>query len=178
MGLLIDNEPGDSLLTDARRAVWSAVRAWPGLRSPENPDRSLFRGQFDFETDTPLAGFVPDVADMPALVIVPSGSVSPAFETNVAQEWPYALELAAWLPGWRVADAERLAFRMARAVCRATPSGSTVPFVKAATGLEPRLGSLSIVTPTVLDAEAEENAERDAVTLARLTVILRTRFKP
>lgn len=164
-------------LTRARRALWDCIDTWHELRQAGDPSKSIFRLKMRWNEDQPLmADFEPSLSDFPTIEILPAGAISASWDTNVAQSWPYALEIRVWVQGWSLPELEDLAEKVGRAIFQATPEGSTVSYVKNAIGLYPQIGGFTITPVKIQDGSDDE----DAVTATRLSlqVLLPAKFNP
>lgn len=169
------------ILTEARRALWAAIRGWSELQDADG--RSVFRVQFDWESENDMtAGETePAISDFPAIEIVPASGVDGvAWRTNVGQEWPYSFQIRVWLDGWRLPPAEEMASKIGRAIYRsADPATPTVPYIKDAIGLFPRLTALAIRQVRIGEVpEDGDDDDRVRATLLTLQVSLPAQFNP
>ncbi len=133
----------DSRLTIARNAVWEAIDNWPALR---------YRFQRSYKTDDDLAELQlrdPAPHELPAVALY-WGAFTPDWKNNRMQEWPIVTRATVWVPGDQHTLAERLIEHVFDAIYQAKPTGSTVPYIHAATGYPPRrVSEMSVQTVTL-----------------------------
>lgn len=130
-----------SLFTQARRAVWDAIENWTW------PEEFEWKRLFKSDTDTEelLLREAPSLAELPAISLEWSQPFSVEQILNVLQKCPASLRISLWLPAGSLTLAEYLGDQLMQAVCRCTPEGSTVPYVRKVTGHLPEpLGPFQI----------------------------------
>lgn len=121
-------------LTLGREACWNAINNDAAL----NPlDVSVFRLKlrFDDDTETP-ADWLTSIDDFPSIALVPLG-MEMDWDSHRMQEWPYGVNIAIFT-AVDLPQAEQLIYDTIRALWKACPDGSSVPYVKAATGYYPK----------------------------------------
>lgn len=162
-----------AVLTDVRRSLWRAIDNWPELRD-------VFRLKLTWEKEQPLiVEAEPAICDFPMIEIVPASAVAVSWHTNTAQEWGASFEVKVWTQGWALPAVEDLAEKIARAVYQSAPEGSSVPYVKEAVGLYPRIGGPSIAAVRIGEVpEGGEEDDRVTATLLRLPILLAAKFRP
>lgn len=158
-----------AILTDARNAVWSAIDNYASLNGAFN---QKFR--YDKEQST-WENIEPSISDLSAIAIVPI-NMSPEWWTNRMQNWPYVLDVTLWTKNWHLEPAEELIEKVILAMYRATPSGSSVPYIKKATGYHPtKHGPATFQASRLTDAK---NGQGTKVIITRMQVSLRIHRDP
>lgn len=89
-----------AILTNCRRAVWTAIEGWSGLSGE-------FKRKYKYEDKPGGAGTEPTIGDMPALQIYPAAPTSD-WVLNQSQRIDYPLQFTLWTPDWDVTKAEQL----------------------------------------------------------------------
>lgn len=133
------------LLTTARLSLWDAIEHWPALqRFPPADTSLLFERTYRLDDESLLLSeIVPSLSDLPALAILPT-SVTPAWFTHEMQTWPVLFDVTLWTADWHLPEAESLIEHVIDAVYRSHAEGSSVSYVKQATGFHPqRLGPIT-----------------------------------
>lgn len=158
-------------LTDARQAMWQAIRNWPATRS-------AFKRQFDFDSESAaVVSPKPSPSDFPLISIFPT-SVDPRWWVYSAQEWTYALKVEIWVKDWILTPAEQLVRAVVAAVFRSStnPNDANVaPYVEAQIGRLPVFGPLSFERTFV---EQDGDDEPIKAILAELTFLLKIERNP
>jgi len=155
----------ETVLTDARAALWNAIDNFDDLQR-------TFKAKFKFDSDnTMLREAEPAYSDLPAIGIWPT-SVIPKWYVNTMQRWPYTLRMQIWTSGWLLGPAEKVFTQIARAIHRSAPPNTpTVPYTK---DVMPLMGPAASFQRTVLNKET--NPVR--VVLTTIDVVLRCNFQP
>lgn len=129
-------------LTAARTGTWSAIDNWPALASTFTTK---------FKTDAQHAQLAlrdPTPEQLPAICVSWS-QIAPEWWVQDLQQWPLPLSVCVWFPGHQMSQAEQALEDIANAIFQAKPEGSSVEYVRNATGYPPkRLGPISLrMTP-------------------------------
>lgn len=122
-----------ALLTQARLAVWAAIENWDWPAGFEW--QRLFKS--DADTEELLLREKPALDELPALA-VDWQPFTTEDVLNILQKIPAVIRLRAWLPAGSLGLAETISQELLMAVCRSTPEGGTVSYVRAAIGHLPR----------------------------------------
>ncbi len=111
-------------LTQMRRAVWSAVDAWPAFDG-------LFRRKFKLESRGALdpQDYIPTMGDLPAIAIGPAGVPSTPWHTNQTQIINYAIDVTVWTSHRSVNQGELIWEQFNRCVWQQTPPGSGTTYL-------------------------------------------------
>lgn len=132
---------GDTLLTDARQALWRCIENY-------EPLEGAFRQKFKFEDDPKgrkgnlSPGNIlstPSPKDLPAISIVPELSNTPWF-TNVSRRFAYNLSVIMWFDFGHLVTPELRVIQVARAVYSKIDG---VPHLHEVCGNQPEIGSTS-----------------------------------
>lgn len=154
--------------TDARLAMWNAIEAYPSL----NPGgTSVFKRKFKHETGeggTLETIIQSGLGDMPSIEIMP-GRQDFKWQTNRMADFPYTVDVR--LIHTRLYRLEQYAQDIIKAVWQQAPAGSTIPFVKAATGYYPQQVSVSVPTLAKIGDRAQ------AVKAWAMTVTFQLQFQ-
>lgn len=153
-------------LTDARRAIWRAIRQWPATKD-------AFARQFDFESESaciPKIG--PSPSDLPCLAIFPT-QVDPKWWVYSTQQWTYQIRAQVWTADWVLPQCEALARHVIEAIFQA---GETAPYVEVQIGRLPMLGPINIRATEVVDEEGEDEPMK--VTVAEVSFLLNIERDP
>lgn len=155
-----------AILTEARLAVWRAIETW-------SETAGAFARRVRFDGDAPIGKELPFAAvDLPAILIQPV-SIIPEWTTNGVQNWPLVLEITIWTADWRLSAAELLVENVLDAIYQAGPDGSSVSYIKQATGYHAdRIGSV-LMQRTMLG-----NKTKFPVIESRITLGLRLQQSP
>ncbi len=118
-------------LTDARLAIWDAVKNWPALQSS---GVSVFKRFYEFKgDDSPEVDPHPD--QLPALLVdrTPGGSV----EQVKNRVWQYSVGFMflTWTTSWNLANPELYEIELIKALFQSKANG--VPYIQDATGFLP-----------------------------------------
>lgn len=101
-------------LPNARRAVWNAI-------DTHEDTRELFNLKLKFGDATNTLGqLVPGFADLDAIWIAPAGADEKTLVTT-QQSINYALRITVWSKDHNYDRAERILFKLKRAICSARP---------------------------------------------------------
>lgn len=136
--------PGVSpVLSAARSGVWNAIDNFPSLAN-------VFARKY--KTDVALAELLlrdPAPHELPAIALT-WRPMPVDWWTHQQQQWQPTLSITLWLPAtWHTA-AEHLAQLVSLAVYQAKPEGSSLSYVKAATGNHPkRVGPINVEPVTI-----------------------------
>lgn len=155
-------------LTDARRAVWKAIREWPDTRA-------AFKRQFDFEQESaciPQIG--PAFSDLPCISIFPT-TVDPRWWVYSMQEWTYALRIQIWTKDWMLPENESLLRKVTDAIFQSKVTGEIAGYV------ETELGRLPVLSPTSFQyttVEADGEDEPMKATLSEIVILLKIERDP
>ncbi|MCY2966296.1 MAG: hypothetical protein NT069_22130 [Planctomycetota bacterium] len=142
------------ILTAARRSLWDAIENWPALKvNPADSGASVFKQKFRFDdTFDVFSKFEPGIGEIPAISITPM-QVLPGWIANQMMLWPTAYQITIWTTDWNVSIPERIVQDVFNALFQSAPAGSTVPYVKAATGYYPLpIGPIQFI-PTKIGAK-------------------------
>ena len=168
------------ILTAARRSLWDAINAWPALkRDPADVVASFFAKRITLDDDSDAMSTIePAIGELPAITILPA-RVSPMWWLNQTQKFPMIFQVKIWLNDWKIPVAERVAEDVWNAIWRATPPGSTVTYVKAATGYYPVMVSPIDIRPARLGEErAGTTSQRPKITAVSFQVTLSATKNP
>jgi len=155
----------ETVLTDARTALWSAIEEFDDLKG-------AFQAKYKFDSDNSvLKEAEPAFSDLNAIGIWPLGFV-PKWYVNTKQRWPYSLRIVVWTANWVMPTAEKLAVQIARAIHRSAPANTpTVPYLHS---LDPKVGPSTTFEMTRI--HKEDNPVK--VVKSRLDVVLQCNFQP
>lgn len=131
-----------ALLTNARRAIWSAIDNWPDLAGAFN-----LKLRFDSvgadQDDGALSGGMltdtlePSLSDLPAISVIPT-TVDPSWWTHEMMTFLASYQVVIWTRDWYLPDAEDLIEKTWKAIWQAAASDSSAGYVKVATGYHPK----------------------------------------
>ena len=127
-----------AILTSMRQAAWNAIETWPALQG-------VFKRKWKFEDANSILPkeIMPSIGEMPAIAIYPAPSESP-WVRNQDKEFRYVLNVEVWRAHWNLLDLESDCEEIAKALFQGHAGGTTVPFIKAATGQYPEVNSFNI----------------------------------
>lgn len=153
-------------LTDARRAMWTAIRAW-------SDTRRAFKREFDFEKESAgVYDIAPAISDFPCLAIFPGG-FDPAWWTNRMQEWSYSLVATIWVADWYLPTAESLSRKVIDAIFQAKAVDPGPSYVEAALN-----GKLPRISPIRIERTRIGEAEKTKAIRADITFVLPITYDP
>jgi hypothetical protein len=133
------------ILTETRLAIWDAIDNWSEFGAdPSSVWTRKFRDGGDIEE---LSLHDPAEHELPAIAVT-WGPTNPEWWVNVGQNWPQQMFVTFWLPAHQLDLAEERAVQLTRCLYQSSPAGSTVSYVRAATGRPP--------TKNVITLEAVE----------------------
>ena len=111
-------------LTQMRRAVWSAVDAWPAFDG-------FFKRKFRLESRGALEprDYIPAMGDLPCIAIGPAGVPATPWNSNQDQIITYAIEVTVWTRWRTVNTGEWIWEEFNRCVWQQTPPGSGTSYL-------------------------------------------------
>ncbi len=114
-------------VADAMGALWDAIDNWPALSG-------AFTEKLRFDGDNAMQGDAePSISDFPCLAI-DLVSVGPKPFTTQLQQWDVVFAVQIWTQDWNYDPALELIDKVIAAIHKCCPTGSTVPYIKTATG--------------------------------------------
>lgn len=153
-------------LTDARRAMWSAIRAWPDTKN-------AFQKQFDFEKESAgVYDIAPSISDFPCIAIFPGG-VDPQWWTNRMQQWPYSLIVTVWTADWYLPQSEILSRKVIDAIFQAKPTDPGPTYIETTL-----LGKIPRLSPIRFERTKLGEGEKTKAIRADITIELPITYDP
>lgn len=159
--------------TDARNSCWDAVLNWPALKVG---GESIFRRKYRFDDDeSPEVN--PTVEQLPALALFPTPGDSVAQDVlNRVHQFDYRLTFILFTSTWNLETHDTYWQSVMRALFQSADSATPgVPYVKAATGFDPR-EAFQIATDKIM-LTSTAGAKTKAL-LSTISFTLRVRFDP
>lgn len=139
-----DTSTPSEILTKVRRAAWDAIDHWSEFT--EDTWARKFRDDVDLDE---LSLHDPARFELPAIAIT-WGPTQPEWIAHTVQGWPSTLVVTAWFPAHQSTLAEYRAWQIVRALYQCAPSGSSVSYIRAASGQIPSKNSPINLQPVEL----------------------------
>lgn len=159
--------------TDARNSCWDAVLNWPALQVS---GVSVFKRKYKFDDDeSPEVN--PTVEQLPAIALFPTPGDSVAADVlNRVHQFDYRLTFMLFTKTWNLTTHDTYWQAVMKALFQSADSATPgVPYVKAATGFDPR-ETFKISTYRIMLSGAA--GVKTKALLSMIGFTLRVRFDP